>query len=81
FPPDQQRLIFAQRLLEDGHTLADSDIKKESTLHLMLRQPRSLPLPGVLFIKTPSGTTITLKVEPSDTISMVKTTIQNREGI
>ncbi|PWA56520.1 Polyubiqutin 2 [Artemisia annua] len=77
-PPEQQALIFNEMVLEDSGILSDFQIKKESTLTLMLK---SWGLMKIYVMITLTKKTITFEVKPSDTIGYLKAKIKDMEGI
>ena len=78
-PPEQQRLMFCSRQLEDNRTVLYYKIQKDSTLHLLLRLCGRNYMK--IFVKTHRDKTITFEVKSNDTIENIKSKIQDKEGI
>ena len=75
-PPEHQRFIFGGKQLEDNNTLAEYNIKNQSTIHLIFNA-RFIQI----FIQTLTRKTIELKVASYDTIKTVKDLILKIKGI
>lgn len=76
-PTSEQRLVFSGKQLDDSRTLGDYGVQRESTLHIILRLRGGMQL----FVKTLTGRTITVDVEPSDSVARLKERIMEKEGI
>ena len=76
-PPEDQRLLYGGQQLEDGYTLDDYHIDKNSTLNLVMRLRGGM----CIFVKTLNGKTITIEVNAEEEVSKIKEKIKDKEGI
>jgi hypothetical protein len=80
-PIVRQRMILNGVQLEDGHTLADYCVTKDSTLQLVMISESTPEGKFEISVKSLTGKTTPIDVEPSDTIANVMAKIQHEEGI
>ena len=76
-PPEDQRLLYCGRQLEDEYTIDDYQIENNSTLHLVMRLRGGM----CIFVKTLNGKTITIEVDAEEEVSKIKAKIKDKEGI
>ncbi len=76
-PAGEQILTLAGKELENGHTLSEYNLESESSIQLSLRLRQLM----IIYVKTLSGTTISLEVDANDTVEAVKALLEEKEGI
>jgi ubiquitin C len=75
-PRSEQRLMFANKELEDGNTVQSCSLERDVTVPFVLQFRHVIHI----FVKTPSGKHIPVEIDPTDRIEFVKTRIEEKLG-